>query len=154
MKVHTGEKPFQCDQYPEVREPLWRDQYSNITFILYWWMPCAITEVWPRRWFEATCWHRPPEGETLQMRRVPQGKLNQFLSVVYFRFEIYFICSISKEFVDGSHLKRHFDAAVSIVNCHSLFFHFPRDLSLPVVSPSTCECTREKNHSNVTIVMK
>ena len=35
------------------------------------------------------CINRPPEGETLQVRRVPKGKFKQFLAVVYFRFEIF-----------------------------------------------------------------
>ena len=43
------------------------------------------------------------------MRRVPKGKLNQFLAVVYFRFEIYFIFSISKELGEKGTLKKHVD---------------------------------------------
>ena len=37
-------------------------------------MPFAITEIWTPISFEGTRQHRPPEGETLQVRRVPIGK--------------------------------------------------------------------------------
>ena len=55
----------------------------------------AITEVWTEISFEGTRQHRQPEGETLQVRRVPKGKLKLFITAVYYRLEnIYFICSI------------------------------------------------------------
>ena len=51
-------------------------------------MPSDITEVWAKRPSEGTRRYLPPEGETLQVRRVPKGKLKQFLIFVYFRLKI------------------------------------------------------------------
>jgi len=75
-------------------------------------MPCAISEVWTEFWFEATRLDRPPQGQALQVRRVPKGKLKQFLAVVNFRLKILilFLRLLSKEFGRADHLKQHVSA--------------------------------------------